>query len=850
MNQYIRRTLAATLLGTACAAALAAEDQTGQLETVVVGSRKIVENIQDVPIAIQAFDSRKLEQEHLADIAGIARMTPTLNFQIGLLPSDTRPAIRGVLAERGRPNVAILVDGVDATTDSAFVAGGGVLANLRFVDVDRVEIVEGPQNVLYGRSAMSGAINYITKRPGQQFEAEVSADGARFGTYELKASMSAPLNESTAVRLTAGHWSTDGWAHNPRTGGLLGDGSVTGTSLALSFKPSEKFSAFVRGQFSKEHYGPAPRTFASSVLPNGNLNTAVGGVLLPVPGRPANYPGQFSIAGNLNDIGYNTPSKIDFGADPLTGKDYRGTDVDAKRAVLELNWDTPIGQLISLTGYTTADMVNNEDFDQTSYANAAGPNNFLPLSFLSPTLPNGNFPFGLQADSEYSTHAKQFSQELRLQHQGDKLRWLVDGLYWHEDQDAAEGGQFWTRAGTNPQVWGALLAFAILGPTSPPLNLLTTPKVSGPAILVSRKSDSYSLGVSMNYALTDAIEIGAGGRYIRESYDYRGTPCDSLTISTFQLPCADFTTNPPATITTNHLSQSKFTPNVIARWKLSDRNMVYASFAQGFKPGGVDLLTGSGKVNRSFFKPEKLNSFEIGTKNDLLDRRLRLNAAIYYNDDRDQQVAVNRRDPVTGFVQSGTQNAGRTETYGLETSLEWLPTDRVTLALSYAFTKARFVDYVQVGPNVPLSSINPLNTAEAGNDTASLSGHKTPNTPENKLATDATWRFPMSNGRNFILHGAAQYTGKVYVDDINLTWLPAWVNVDASAGIEADRWSATFYVTNLLDDDTIRTAIKNVDYGTNDVRFYDNFRWLQPVRAASMYLTQPRTYGLRASYRF
>jgi iron complex outermembrane recepter protein len=290
------RALTGALIGAMCVAtaagatgpAPAAEETNGQLDTVVVSSRKIVENVQDVPIAIQAFDARKLEQDHLADIAGIARMTPSLNFQVGLLPSDTRPAIRGILAERGRPNVAILVDGVDATTDSAFVAGGGILANLRFVDVDRVEIVEGPQNVLYGRSAISGAIDYVTKRPGRNFEAEVSADGARFGTYELKGAMSAPLNDSTSVRLTAGHWSTDGWAHNPRTGGLLGDGSVTGTSLAVLFKPSETFSAFLRGQYSKEHYGPAPRTFASSVLPNGNTNTAVGGELLPVPGRPAN----------------------------------------------------------------------------------------------------------------------------------------------------------------------------------------------------------------------------------------------------------------------------------------------------------------------------------------------------------------------------------------------------------------------------------------------------------------------------------------------------------------------------------------------------------------------------------
>ena len=210
-------------------AASNADERVGE---IVVSARKRQENLQDVPLSITAISASTIERKGIDSVGAVAAQTPGLTFDVGLVPSDTRIAIRGLQATRGRPNVAVLVDGVDTSSENFGVAGGGLLANLRLVDVERIEVVKGPQTVLYGRSAFAGAINYVTKRPGDRFQANLSAEGARFGTYELKGAVGGPIGEGLGLRINAGYHKNNGDYVNPVTGGRLNAAESWGGALA------------------------------------------------------------------------------------------------------------------------------------------------------------------------------------------------------------------------------------------------------------------------------------------------------------------------------------------------------------------------------------------------------------------------------------------------------------------------------------------------------------------------------------------------------------------------------------------------------------------------------------------
>ena len=137
----------------------------GNYGEIIVSARKRDENLQDVPIAINVLSAAAIDRKGIDGPDDVANQTPGLTFDVGLVPSDTRISIRGLQATRGRPNVAILIDGVDTSSENFGVAGGGILANLRLVDVERIEVIKGPQATLFGTASAVGAISLTSARP-------------------------------------------------------------------------------------------------------------------------------------------------------------------------------------------------------------------------------------------------------------------------------------------------------------------------------------------------------------------------------------------------------------------------------------------------------------------------------------------------------------------------------------------------------------------------------------------------------------------------------------------------------------------------------------------------------------
>jgi iron complex outermembrane receptor protein len=178
-----------SLLLTAMAVAIQAPQASAQdsgdayrLDEVVVTARKVEERLQDVPLSIKAFGDEQIERQGISRVEDIAKLVPGLTFDLGAFPNDTRPAIRGMQSERGRPSVAVLLDGQDIGGENLYIAGGSSSLNTRLLDLERIEVVKGPQSVLYGRSAFSGAINYISKRPSMDvWNGKAELEGAEGG---------------------------------------------------------------------------------------------------------------------------------------------------------------------------------------------------------------------------------------------------------------------------------------------------------------------------------------------------------------------------------------------------------------------------------------------------------------------------------------------------------------------------------------------------------------------------------------------------------------------------------------------------------------------------------------------
>ncbi|MGL4563933.1 MAG: TonB-dependent receptor plug domain-containing protein, partial [Halioglobus sp.] len=235
------------------------------LEETVVTARKKSESLQSVPVSIDALGQMMLEEKGISTLEQVARYTTGLTFDVGILPNDTRPVIRGVNITRGRPNVAILVDGIDLSSETLTVAGGGAFTNLSLLDLERIEVIKGPQSAVYGRAAFSGAVNYITKRPKVDEGIYGFAEGEydEHDAWKGVTSVTVPvIEDSLAVAFSLLSSDFGGYYDNPNTGGDLGGINEDGAAFALNFVGMEDFSAYFRAEFANDNY--TPRAVAAS----------------------------------------------------------------------------------------------------------------------------------------------------------------------------------------------------------------------------------------------------------------------------------------------------------------------------------------------------------------------------------------------------------------------------------------------------------------------------------------------------------------------------------------------------------------------------------------------------------
>ncbi len=630
--------------------AVAQQDTT--FEEIVVTTRKKEENLQDIPIAVNALSREDMERAGVKELNEIAHHDSSLQFDMGFTPADTRLVIRGLSPTRGRPNAATLIDGIDISSEAIGVAGGTLLINPRMLDIERVEVVKGPQSALFGRSAFAGAVQYVTRDPSDEVESEISLDSAEDGYYTLKGSLSGPMGESAGFRLNAMYWEEGGFYKNSITGNDIGGGEGLGLAASMKFEPNESSSYKLRVEYSDDEFEVAPqanipfnginRVPASASLCNGGFVNdddcdgpakILQDYLLRTGAANPNDPAVFDDMdhpGVLGPIPDGDELVVTLTPDYRQGignDDMPGSTREVLRFSLAADWTLGPGTLTSLTGVADADVSSQLDIDRIA---EAGPNG-MDITTASQLL---------NTWSETSL----LSQELRYVSDFEgRFNFALGAQLWQEDVDQNDrnhtiitNGTYCTIARIKPSPFAPAFLVDAMGSRGrpglpgyvPPNPARTCAFTSYPSALitqqvfdarqvttVSRDTDHQSFYLAVDFDLSDTLSVRAEARWTDETTDLtapntfnpRVFPPRAEGPGSLQacgssgncIPGESYGIYPPNGFGAagNHSTPISFsrndsyvTPKIGLQWNPSDTTMMYFSWAVANKPGGFSTL--------------------------------------------------------------------------------------------------------------------------------------------------------------------------------------------------------------------------------------------------------------------
>lgn len=862
---------------------------TDRIDEITVTARKRVENLQDVPVAVDALPAEELARKGIVDLQDITRQVPSLGFEKGFAPQDIRITVRGLSPTRGRQNVAVLLDGYDISSEAIQTAGGSLMIDPNLFDLQQVEVVKGPQVALYGRSAFNGALSYTTRQPAEVFTGQLRTEAGNNGLLRLSGFVSGPLADGLYGEIAALTYNEDGWIGNTVTDAKVGGQSGNSVAGTLKWEARDDLSLLFRASYSNDNYDAEPWGYMN---PNGyvaipaNALVSNGGfipddfppaqdvaALLGIPGLLPLIPGQ--VPGAFGKIPDGDSLKPRMSQNPRNGQDYGGTDRNTFRATLTLNWDINDRlELVSMSQGMHSDVTQFED------GNTMGSVSTLPF----------------ESEVLFKPDTDTVSQEFRLQSRGDaKLDWLVGAMYWQERVNFTDGSFncFTNALPFAPSPTG-------VPPFSPPLPLVpcasyvadigedgTYPRISSHW---DRDTKSYSAYFLADYDFTDQWTGTLEGRYVSEHLHVAGpaftTIIDPLGLGYNQDPqvlanCTPYNTgsNPPAGLPPNFTfpnscvslvqspnnsgddSDSFFVPKATVRWKPNETQMYYASIAESKKPGGISTVTGGiGGFNpdNARFAAEKLTVYELGGKTDWMDRRLQLNGALFYQDYKDKQVSTQVPVPEQNLLAAKVVNVPA-EVYGAEFQYTWLITEYLSWTGAYTWLHSEYkdTDAIQSRSTGTIAYSGGcqeiLGTGSQARCLLDYSGNELEYTPENTFATTLGYRRPLNATFDWFAEGDANYQGSRYVDQANTLKLDSYWLANFRLGISSEQWEVLAYVDNAFDDDTVKSAFASVDprYVAFGLLAAPPFVYGPLIpNGARVQSPDPRTYGLRLTYKF
>jgi iron complex outermembrane recepter protein len=730
-----------------------AQTQTAAADTtsgeIVVTARRREERLQEVPLAITAFTAEQMQGRQVRELRDIAALTPGLNFE-GYLGGSGTPVIRGASQQRITDldqNVSTFFDGIFLPRQYAVNPG--------VIGLERVEVVKGPQSALYGRNAFSGAINYVARKPGDEWRGSVEGTIGIYSRFDGIVEAGGPIiKDKLFVQFGFGISSFDGDQINshpnagvdisPGSSGRLGGWNNKSYQGRVIFTPTETLT-FDFGVYHfdtlaetpaviqrKRSDGPAIGATNCGATKGGNRTLFCGELPFRFQGLP----------------GGAQPSEAN--VDPRNV----GLDSDSTILVGKAGWAPTEGLSINYEyGRVETDAVSGGSSDTDPVLGS--------INFLNPAAPRANqFQVSPVGDVTYSSH------ELRVEFKPTAgLDLLIGGITSKlDDFDRFPLAAGLTLLGTQP--------YDI---NSPEFITLTRART-----LV----DTQAIFGRINWQVTDQLRFAAEARYQWEDKAVTSGP----------------TTFNPAVGTFNG-SWTQFTPRFTVDYRATDNNMFYATIANGKKAGGIN--GGAILPAERFFDPDSNWTYEIGTKNTFLDGAMTVNAALFYIDWSNRQVSITASGAATGIVGPGIiGNAGPSSVKGFEIDASWTVAEGLNLRAAFSYNDAKYDEGVIDTRQRDFRNCDDIACAANGD----IGGNQLERQSKVQGVFSADYTTPISNSLKAFGGFDASYKSKQFSDSVNLAFLPDRFLVDARIGIRSDAWSVTLWARNLFNEQYVTSS--------------------------------------------
>lgn len=786
------------------APAYAQSDDKGGLEEIVVTAQKRAQGANDVGITLNAFTGEQLAERGLSSAEDIALFTPGLTVNETSATGVPLYTIRGVgfqdYSTAASSTVGIYFD--EVAVPYTVMSRGAVF------DVERVEVLKGPQGDLYGRNTTAGQINYVSKLPTDTAEGSLSVGVSSFQTLDVEGHVSGPLANGINGRFAfTTTQSEKGWQKSLTRDDRLGEKNVVALRGMLDFDLGGG-NLLLRGQYVKDKSDNKANTAYNGELIGLGEFALPYAPLLPYMAPGAGDPPWYSVGDNQAADWTNTYT------DP-NGKVWNirpRRDNELVSLSARLSWDLTDGiSLTSITAYDDFQREEANDWDGT----AANDSSNINTSDISV-----------------------FSQELRLNGETDKLNWVA-GLYYSDDKVEEFYNYFMSDSlfGNGGVVFGV-----------PPFSLSPIYQLN---TRYRQDTTSKAVFAHVEYNLTEALRVTGGLRYTDEKRKWRGCTFDAgegslanflnfsfgATLAPGSCGTIDDDPNSPGYIfaliggpNVNNafhvyeetLRAKKWMYKLGLDYKVTDDVLLYATYSHGFKSGGFNGANSNTTKQLKGYKPEELDSYEAGVKSTLFEGTMQFNAAAFYYDYKNKQ----EQDLAVTFVGniSGLTNVPKSRIYGAEADIQWAPLDGLMFNFGAAYLNAKVKKWMAVSndsvwPGVEYFDAKGITLAQA---------------PKWQLNAGAEYGFGVSESLELKFGADANYKGKTSggVSPQNATEAYTVVNARVTLANDESGWSLMVWSRNLFDNYYYPAAYR----GGNGPY----------VRSTGM----PRTFGVTAGFNF
>lgn len=769
----------------------------GMLEEVIVTAQKREQSLQDVPISVSAYTGAILQESGIKDVFDLQTNSPGLTVDQNQNATTSNFSIRGIGTGGNNfgqeSSVGLYVDGVYRSRQSSMIS--------QLVDIASVEVLRGPQGTLFGRNALSGAIQFNTVAPDHEGTGFAEVTAGNYGLLNLSGAASLSVVEDVlAIRATGFSSERDGWIENIALPGSddIFDRDRWGWRLQALYTPTDELTVKVIVDDSKleevccgttvwfDNNRPDLRT------PAGRLGSD--SILEP---RGATFIPESKLFDN----------EVAYSLNPKSEAEDTGVSV-------QVDYDIGDYTLTSISAWRDFESFDNIDADFTDLDALVDTNN-----------------------AEQSS----FSQELRVTYVGEVLNYVVGAYYFDQDLDSVSTLTF----GEDSEA----LAGAFTGI---PLDLIFNGTFFPPdgfaRDLNEQDHESWAVFGQFDYQISETLTLTAGLRYSDESKELSTVYSESGNEAGFNTP--QFPPTQKRDNVFEVIEDDQTTGTIKLSWFATDDTMFYASYGTGYKAGG----TNTDRIDPAFeqvFDAETADSFEIGMKAEFPDQAIRLNVSVYSTDVDDFQVGT--------FTGSGfnLQNAATVETYGGEVEVFWQATDDLTVTAAYSKAVADFDEFEKgncwVASPFRFGQPDPggrfaqadgsFAPAGPGDDVFSpafcdRSGGRIGTNPEDFLALGVRQTFRLGSAISGFVMVEYSYTGDMLLDQSNepLTEQDSYELVNLRAGILLEDYDIeiTAWGRNVSDEEYNGTAFPGV---------------LQDGKLIA-YRREPATYGITARMDF